>query len=75
MSDIHVVYGGRNETLNFGDIFTGGEEPKSITHDQVKTALAHHYDVSTDEFEAHFVEVNPNGNITVRPNAKWGQGS
>lgn len=82
MSTIHVVYNGRNEDLEFDHVFrqdrleTLGVQQNpthnSITQDQVKRALANHYDVDIEEFEAHYVEINPNGNITVRPNAKWG---
>jgi hypothetical protein len=82
MATIHVVYGGRNETLEFDEVFRSDRatslriesipEPSSISHALVKRALAHFYDVNQNEFEAHYVETNPNGNITVRPNAKWG---
>jgi hypothetical protein len=84
MSIIHVAYGGRNEDLEFDDVFredrlhslgmTTKPLSQSTNPETVKRALAIHYDVSYDEFDSHFVEVNPNGNITVRPNAKWGRG-
>jgi hypothetical protein len=85
MSTIHVVYGGRNEDLEFDQVFRSDRlqtlglsegqiaAPNNITNEQVKRALANHYDVDQSEFEAHYVENNPNGNITVRPNAKWGK--
>ena len=76
---IHVVYGGRNEDLEFDQVFRSDRfttdqtpTPSTVSQEQVKTALANHYDVDAREFEAHYVEINPNGNITVRPNAKWG---
>jgi len=82
MSTIHVVYGGRNEDLQFDEVFREdrlealgvprNSTSSSVSHAQIKRALADHYDVDADEFEAHYVEINPNGNITVRPNAKWG---
>lgn len=82
MSTIHVVYGGRNETLQFNDVFredwldrlgiSQNPVPTNLSHSQIKQALANFYDINVNEFEAHFVEINPNGNITVRPNAKWG---
>ncbi|MDD5649837.1 MAG: hypothetical protein PHF86_05355 [Candidatus Nanoarchaeia archaeon] len=81
MSTIHVVYGGRNEDLEFDEVFrpdrhealgVTNPEPRNMTPEIVKRALANHYDVNQNEFEAHFVEINSNGNITVRPNARWG---
>jgi hypothetical protein len=81
MSTIHVAFGGRNEDLEFDEVFRPDRlttlelqnaTPNSITHTQIKQALANHYDVDQQEFEAHYVEINPNGNITVRPNAKFG---
>jgi hypothetical protein len=80
MSIIHVAFSGRNEDLEFDEVFRSDRlvtlglqnaTPNSITHTQIKQALANHYDVDQNEFEAHFVEINPNGNITVRPNAKF----
>ena len=82
---VHVVYNGRNEDLNFEELFPqerfanigipAGTTPSaaSLTSDQVKTALAQHYDVGLGEFNDHFVEHNPNGNITVRPNSGFGR--
>lgn len=83
MSTIHVVYGGKNETHEFNDVFrsdwlptlgiTGTPTPSSLTQSQIRQALANFYDVNVNEFADHFIETNPNGNITVRPNAKWGK--
>jgi hypothetical protein len=82
MSMIHVVYSGRNEDLEFDEVFrpdryealgiTDTARPENVSNDLIKRALAYHYDVAANEFEAHYIENNPNGNITVRPNAKWG---
>jgi len=84
MSKVHVVYSGRNEDLEFDQVFPaerlaaiGIQEgtvvnASNITEDQVKTALAQYYDVGLGEFEDHYVEINPNGNVTVRPNATFG---
>jgi hypothetical protein len=84
MAKIHVVYNGRNEDLDFETLFPQarfanigipeGTVPSvnTLTSEQVKTAMAQHYDVGLGEFADHFVEMNPNGNITVRPNTTFG---
>lgn len=80
MSKIHVVYNGNNE-LEFDEVFRPDRAesmgiqnltPSTLNHDQIKQALAYYYDVDRSEFEDHYVEISSNGNITVRPNAKWG---
>jgi len=85
MAKTHVVYNGRNEDLDFETLFPQtrfanigipeGTVPSvnTLTSEQVKTALAQHYDVGLGEFADHFVEMNPNGNITVRPNTTFGK--
>jgi hypothetical protein len=84
MAKIHVVYNGHNDDLTFEQVFPQerfagigipeGTVPSTatLTSDQVKTALAQHYDVGLGEFADHYVEMNPNGNITVRPNTTFG---
>ena len=81
---VHVVYDGRTEDLSFADVFPAdrlaaigipeGTVPtvQNLNSDQVKNALAQHYDVGRGEFQDHFVEINPNGNITVRPSTGFG---
>jgi len=85
MAKVHVVYNGRNDDLTFEEVFPQdrfanigipeGTVPSTatLTSDQVKTALAQHYDVGLGEFADHFVEMNPNGNVTVRPNSGFGR--
>jgi len=84
MAGIHVVYNGNTRDLTFEELFpqdrlaaigfTGNEAPASsnLTEDQVKRALAQHFDVGVGEFGDHKVEMNPNGNITVRPDTPFG---
>jgi hypothetical protein len=84
MAKVHVVYNGRNEDLDFDVVFPPerygnigipeGTIPSvtTLNTEQVKTALAQHYDVGLGEFADHFVEMNPNGNITVRPETVFG---
>jgi hypothetical protein len=82
---IHVVYDGRNEDLTFEQLFPGDRlqsigitegtaiNASTLNQDNVRTALAQHYDVGIDEFRDHFIEFAHNGNITVRPNTVFGK--
>jgi hypothetical protein len=85
MADIHVMYKGRTEDLDYGTLFpqerlaaigiTEGTEisAATVTEAQVKTALAQHFDVGRDEFADHFVELNSKTNtITIRPDTPFG---
>jgi len=81
---IHVKYEGRSDAIEFDSLFPAERyvsigiapgttpTPQTVTDAQVRIALAQHYDVGLDEFEEHFIEINPNGNITVRPEAVFG---
>ena len=83
MAKIHVVYRGEND-MDFDTLFPperfanigipAGTVPavNTLTSEQVKSALAQHFDVGLGEFRDHYVEMNPNGNITVRPNTTFG---
>lgn len=84
MATVHVKYAGNSHTIDFDELFPAERytaigipagtdvSPSTVTDQHVKTALAQHFDVALDEFEALFVEFNPNGNITVRPEAVFG---
>jgi hypothetical protein len=80
---IHVVYDGRNDDLTFEELFpqdrlanigitNADVNANNLNQEQVRTALAQHYDVGLNEFEDHFIEFAANGNITVRPNTTFG---
>jgi hypothetical protein len=85
MADVHVVYNGRNDDLSFDQLFTPERRAgvgvaeglvitsSNVTEDQVKRALSQYYDVGVGEFQDHFVELNPNGNVTVRPSTPFGR--
>jgi len=85
MSNIHIIYNGTSHDLSLEDLITeqnrselgiyNNEEPRSenLTADQIKRALANHFDVSLDEFNELTVDFHKNGNITVRPNASFGK--
>ena len=84
MSGVHVVYNGRNDDLTFDQVFTPERRASvgiaegtvlsssNVTEDQMKRALSQYYDVGVGEFNDHFVELNPNGNVTVRPSTPFG---
>jgi len=46
--------------------------PSTVSQDQIVMALAQHYDVGVGEFSDHKVEINKNGNITVRADTVFG---
>jgi len=78
MSTIHVALDGRNETLNISDVFTPERgfaadiTASNLTESQVKDTLASYFDVNPAQLRDHTVVFNPNGTLTVRPNASWG---
>lgn len=85
MSSVHVAsYGGRSYDFTFGELFPEDRfknigipegtivTQATLTVDNVKVALAQHFDVGLTEFRDYYVEMNPNGNITVRPNTTFG---
>jgi hypothetical protein len=85
MAKVHVIYNGTHD-LDFSRVFPperyaniGIPEASEITsstltEQQVKTALAQHFDVGINEFRDHHVSFDPTGNITVRPDAEFAAG-
>ena len=83
MSMIHVVYNGKTEDFEFDTVFSREKlpglgitvdniTPQQVTHDQIKLAMAQQFDVGVNEFNDFFIEINSNGNITVRPQTTFG---
>jgi hypothetical protein len=84
MSDVHVMYKGRQDDFSFDELFPeerlgaiGVQEgatvlPSTVTVTQIRMALAQKYDVGEREFSDHFIEISQNGNITVRANTPFG---
>lgn len=84
MSDVHVMYKGKTDDFSFEDLFPverlsalGIAEgttvlPSTVTESQIRMALAQKYDVGEAEFRDHAIEINPNGNITVRADTPFG---
>jgi hypothetical protein len=64
----HVRYDGRSWDIPLGELDLG---PRSSDED-VRVALAHHFDVPARKFAAYVVERHANGNLTVRPEAVFG---
>lgn len=65
---VHVRYDGKSYDLPFADLDLGA----SMSDDEVREALARHFDVSPRTFRAYVVERHRTGNITVRPEAVFG---
>lgn len=84
MSIVHVMFRGNTNDIKFENLFPEeryealniavGVTPtsSSVNQDQIRMALAQHYDVGLDEFSDHHIEINSNGNITVRANTTFG---
>ena len=84
MAEVHIIYDGNTEDIGIEDLIPvedraglGIDDDTEIlttdlTADQIKRALANHYDKPIEEFEELIVEHHKNGNITVRPNATFG---
>jgi hypothetical protein len=65
---VHVRYDGKSYDLPFGDL----DVSAGMSDDDVRQALARHFDVSPARFRAYVVERHRTGNITVRPEAVFG---
>lgn len=84
MDAVHIVYDGKTEDIDLDDLIPmddraglGIEDDaellsKHLNGDQIKRALANHYDKPVDEFNELIVEFHKSGDITVRPNATFG---
>lgn len=84
MANVHVQFRGQQQDISFEELFSGDRyealgintdtvaSPQSVSDTQIRMALAQKFDVGVGEFQDLFIEKNPNGNITVRPNAVFG---
>jgi len=85
MATVHVLYNGRTQDIPLEQMFPPEHFAEiglqagalvtaaNLTQEQVKKAAAQHFDVAETEFQDHFVELNPNGNITIRPSTPFGK--
>lgn len=65
---VHVRFEGQSWTLALAVL----NLPGAFSPDEVRTALANHFDVPLQKFAVYVVEQHPNGNVTVRPEAIFG---
>ncbi len=65
---VHVRFEGRSWNIAFAVL--GLSEPAASQ--DVRTALANHFEVPLQKFAVYVVEQHSNGNITVRPEAVFG---
>lgn len=83
-SMVHVKYEGRSEDIGFEDLFQPSDyqtigiladtkpTPQNVTPAQYHMALAIYFDRPLSEFQEMHIDVSPNGNVTVRPQAVFG---
>lgn len=83
MATVHSLFDGRSDDIELDVLFPEGP-PTAVVGDGVletgnylatvvKEALADHYDRPLEEFSSYEVVVEPAGDITVRPPAKFGK--
>jgi hypothetical protein len=65
---IHIRFDGRSWDLALVELDLGA----LASDDDVRAALARHFDVPVAKFRAYVVERHDNGNMTVRPEAVFG---
>lgn len=84
MADVHILYEGNTEDLPLEDLIPAQDRPmlgidddheleaSELNGDQIRKALANHYDKPVEEFKDLVIELQKNGNLVVRPNATFG---
>ena len=65
---IHIRFQGQSLRLAARDLDIGAHS----SDNEVKQALAQHFEVAVARFAAYVVERHENGNMTVRPEAVFG---
>ena len=65
---LHVRYAGRSFDVPLSAL----DVTARASVRQIKHALAAHLDVAEAKFDDYVVDVHPNGNLTVRPEAVFG---
>ncbi len=66
---IHVRFEGRSRDIAFSALDIG-----ELSSDRdVRRAIAGYFDVSERKFRSYVIERHPNGNMTIRPEAVFGQ--
>ncbi len=65
---IHIRFQGRSHQLPAADLDVSDRS----SDQEIKRALAQHFDVGVGKFAAYVIERHENGNMTVRPEAVFG---
>jgi hypothetical protein len=65
---VHVRFEGQSWDIAFGELDVGDRS----SDQDVRRALAQHFDVPIAKFSHYVVERHANGNFTVRPEAVFG---
>lgn len=85
MASVHIRYSGRTQEVDFENVFpedrlaaigiahTVQVNSRNVSADNVKTAVAQYLDIGLGELDGYEVEFHKNGNITVRPDAVFGE--
>lgn len=84
MATVHIYYDGNSDDVELTDLIPNEDreglgipadaelDPNKLNADQIKQAMANHYDKPVEEFAELLVEHHKNGNMTVRPNSTFG---
>jgi len=84
MVQVHILYNGNTEDINLEDLIPVADRPglglddnheltaSELNGDQIKRALANHYDKPLEEFNELQVDIHKSGDITIRPDAVFG---
>ena len=84
MAQVSILYDGRTEDLDLEELIPVEDRPAlgidddheltatELNADQVKRALANHFDKPIEEFEELTIQAHKNGNMTIRPEATFG---
>ncbi len=65
---VHVRFEGQSQDIAFGVLDIG-----DLSNDQdMKSALALHFNTPVPKFASYMIERHVNGNVTVRPEAVFG---
>ena len=65
---IHIRFQGRSYQLPASELDVSARS----SDQEIKRALAQHFDVAVAKFAAYVIERHENGNMTVRPEAVFG---
>ncbi len=84
MANVHLIYKGESHDFTFEELFNPQVrntlgiaqdvfvDSSNVTENQLKQAVATYMDVNVSEFGDHKVELNPNGNATIRMDTPFG---